>query len=53
MTKILENTFRIVNIALANEMAIIADKMGISIWEVINAASTKPFGFMPFIPVPV
>ena len=52
MTKILENTFRIVNIALANEMAIIADKMGISIWEVINAASTKPFGFMPFYPGP-
>ncbi|OAA26584.1 UDP-N-acetyl-D-glucosamine dehydrogenase [Kosmotoga arenicorallina S304] len=52
MTKILENTFRIVNIALANEMAIIADKMGISIWEVISAASTKPFGFMPFYPGP-
>lgn len=52
MTKILENTFRIVNIALANEMAIIAEKMGINIWEVIEAASTKPFGFMPFYPGP-
>ncbi|HPD37735.1 MAG TPA: nucleotide sugar dehydrogenase [Mesotoga infera] len=52
MTKILENTFRIVNIALINEMAIVADKMGINIWDVINAASTKPFGFMPFFPGP-
>lgn len=52
MTKILENTFRIVNIALANEMALIAEKMGINIWEVIEAASTKPFGFMPFYPGP-
>ena len=52
MTKILENTFRIVNIALANEMAIVADRMGINIWEVIDAASTKPFGFMPFYPGP-
>ena len=52
MTKILENTFRIVNIALINEMAVVADKMGINIWEVINAASTKPFGFMPFFPGP-
>ena len=52
MTKILENTFRIVNIALANEMAIVAERMGINIWEVIDAASTKPFGFMPFYPGP-
>ncbi len=52
MTKILENTFRIVNIALINEMAVVADKMGINIWDVINAASTKPFGFMPFFPGP-
>ena len=52
MTKILENTFRIVNIALANEMAIVAERMGINIWEVIEAASTKPFGFMPFYPGP-
>lgn len=50
MTKLLENTFRNVNIALANEMAILCNKMGISIWEVINAAKTKPFGFMAFYP---
>ena len=52
MSKILENTFRIVNIALINEMAIVARKMGINIWEVIEAAATKPFGFMPFYPGP-
>ncbi len=52
MTKILENTFRIVNIALINEMAIVASRMGINIWEVVEAASTKPFGFMPFYPGP-
>ncbi len=52
MTKILENTFRIVNIALVNEMAVVANKMGMNIWEVIEAASTKPFGFMPFFPGP-
>lgn len=52
MTKILENTFRIVNIALANEMAIVAERMGINYWEVVDAASTKPFGFMPFYPGP-
>jgi len=51
-TKILENTFRIVNCALANEMAIVYNKMGINIWEVIAAASTKPFGFVPFYPGP-
>lgn len=51
-TKILENTFRIVNCALANEMAIVYNKMGINIWEVIAAASTKPFGFTPFYPGP-
>ena len=51
-TKLLENIFRAVNIALVNEMKIIFDKMGIDIWEVINAASTKPFGFMPFYPGP-
>lgn len=50
MEKILENTFRNVNIALVNEMAIICDKMGIDIWEVIEAAKTKPYGFMPFYP---
>ena len=52
MAKILENTFRIVNIALINEMTIIAEKMGINIWEVIDAAATKPFGFVPFYPGP-
>ncbi|MCD6449825.1 MAG: nucleotide sugar dehydrogenase [Thermotogaceae bacterium] len=52
MTKILENTFRIVNIALINEMAIVASRMGINIWEVVEAAATKPFGFMPFYPGP-
>lgn len=51
-TKILENTFRIVNCALANEMAIVYNKMGINVWEVIAAASTKPFGFVPFYPGP-
>lgn len=50
--KILENTFRIVNCALANEMAVLFDRMGINIWEVINAAATKPFGFVPFYPGP-
>jgi UDP-N-acetyl-D-glucosamine dehydrogenase len=50
--KLLENTFRLVNIALVNEFAIVAHKMGISIWEVIEAAKTKPFGFMPFYPGP-
>ncbi|TGG88630.1 nucleotide sugar dehydrogenase [Geotoga petraea] len=52
MSKILENSFRIVNIAFINEMAIVAKKMGINIWEVVDAASTKPFGFMPFYPGP-
>jgi UDP-N-acetyl-D-glucosamine dehydrogenase len=52
MSKILENSFRIVNIAFINEMAIVAKKMGINIWEVIDAAATKPFGFMPFYPGP-
>lgn len=51
-TKILENIFRSVNIALVNEMKMIFDRMGIDIWEVIAAASTKPFGFMPFLPGP-
>lgn len=52
MEKILENTFRNINIALANEMAILCDKMGIDVWEVIEAAKTKPYGFMPFYPGP-
>jgi len=51
-TKLLENIFRSVNIALVNEMKMILDRMGIDIWEVIRAASTKPFGFMPFYPGP-
>jgi UDP-N-acetyl-D-glucosamine dehydrogenase len=50
--KILENVFRAVNIALANEMKVVLDKMGINVWEVIEAAKTKPFGFMPFYPGP-
>ena len=52
MAKLLENTFRAVNIGLANELALMCDKLGIDVWEVINAASTKPFGFMPFYPGP-
>jgi UDP-N-acetyl-D-glucosamine dehydrogenase len=50
--KLLENIFRSVNIALVNEMKVILDRMGINVWEVIQAASTKPFGFMPFTPGP-
>ena len=50
MAKLLENTFRSVNIALVNELAMLAERMGLDIWEVIDAASTKPFGFMPFYP---
>jgi len=52
MTKLLENIFRSVNIALVNELAILADRMGIDIWEVVDAASTKPYGFMRFEPGP-
>jgi UDP-N-acetyl-D-glucosamine dehydrogenase len=52
MEKLLENIFRIVNISLVNEIAILCDKMGIDIWEVIEAAKTKPYGFMPFYPGP-
>lgn len=52
MTKLLENIFRSVNIALANELTLLCDKMNINIWEVIEAASTKPFGFMTFYPGP-
>ncbi len=52
MTKILENTYRIVNCALANEMAQVCHRLGINVWEVIEAASTKPFGFTPFTPGP-
>ncbi len=52
MAKIYENTFRYINIALANEMVILCHKMGIDFWEVIEAAKTKPYGFMPFYPGP-
>ena len=52
LSKLLENIFRSVNIALVNELAILADRMGIDVWEVIDAASTKPFGFMRFEPGP-
>src|SRR6266481_5957582 len=51
-TKLLENTFRGVNIALVNELKVVYSAMGIDVWEVINAAKTKPFGFMPFYPGP-
>ena len=50
--KLLENTFRSVNIGLVNEMAIVCDKLGVDVWEVIDAAATKPFGFMKFTPGP-
>jgi UDP-N-acetyl-D-glucosamine dehydrogenase len=52
MVKLLENTFRAVNIGLANELAIMCSKLGVDVWEVIQAAATKPFGFMPFYPGP-
>ncbi|HOK10519.1 MAG TPA: nucleotide sugar dehydrogenase [Candidatus Hydrogenedens sp.] len=52
MTKLLENTFRAVNIAMVNEMAMICNQLNIDIWEVIDSAKTKPFGFMPFYPGP-
>ena len=52
MVKLLENTFRMINIGLANEMALMCSRMNIDVWEVIDAAATKPFGFMPFYPGP-
>jgi len=52
MVKLLENTFRSVNIGLINEVALICDRMGMDVWEIIDAAATKPFGFMPFYPGP-
>ncbi len=52
MTKLLENTFRSVNIGLVNEVALMCDRLGVDVWEVIDAAATKPFGFMPFYPGP-
>ena len=52
MVKLLENTFRAVNIGLVNELALMCDRLGIDVWEVVDAARTKPFGFMPFYPGP-
>jgi UDP-N-acetyl-D-glucosamine dehydrogenase len=52
MVKLLENTFRMVNIGLVNEMALICDRLGLNVWEVVEAAATKPFGFMKFTPGP-
>jgi UDP-N-acetyl-D-glucosamine dehydrogenase len=52
MVKLLENTFRSVNIGLVNEMCLMCDRMGIDVWEVIEAAATKPFGFLKFLPGP-
>jgi UDP-N-acetyl-D-glucosamine dehydrogenase len=52
MVKLLENTFRMINIGLVNELAVMCDRMNIDVWEIIDAAATKPFGFMPFYPGP-
>jgi UDP-N-acetyl-D-glucosamine dehydrogenase len=52
MVKLLENTFRMINIGLVNELAVMSSRMNINVWEVIDAAATKPFGFMPFYPGP-
>jgi UDP-N-acetyl-D-glucosamine dehydrogenase len=52
MVKLLENTFRMINIGMVNELAMMCGRMGIDVWEVIDAAATKPFGFMPFYPGP-
>ena len=52
MVKLLENTFRMVNVGLVNEIALMCDRLGIDVWEVVKAAATKPFGFMPFYPGP-
>lgn len=52
MVKLLENTFRMINIGLVNELALMCDRLGIDVWEMIDAAATKPFGFMPFYPGP-
>ena len=52
MVKLLENTFRMINIGMVNEIAVMCSRMGIDVWEVIEAAATKPFGFMPFYPGP-
>jgi len=50
LAELIESTFRHVNIALANELAMFGNELGVDVWEAINAASTKPFGFMPFTP---
>jgi UDP-N-acetyl-D-glucosamine dehydrogenase len=52
MVKLLENTYRLINIGLVNEIALMCDRIGVNVWEVIDAAATKPFGFMPFYPGP-
>ena len=52
LTKLLENIFRSVNIALVNELAMLCDRMGLNVWEVVDAAATKPYGFMRFTPGP-
>jgi UDP-N-acetyl-D-glucosamine dehydrogenase len=52
MVKLLENTFRMVNIGLVNEIALMCDRLGLDVWEIVDAAKTKPFGFMPFYPGP-
>ena len=52
LTKLLENTFRAVNIAMVNEMAMVCDRLGVNVWEVVEAAATKPFGYMKFLPGP-
>jgi UDP-N-acetyl-D-glucosamine dehydrogenase len=52
LAKLIENTFRHVNIALTNEIGLFAAELGIDVWAAIDAASTKPFGFMPFVPGP-
>ena len=52
MAKLLENTFRMINVGLVNEMALMCDRLGVDVWEVIDAAATKPFGFMKFTPGP-
>src|SRR5660397_27676 len=52
MAKLLENTFRMINIGLVNELALMCDRLGVDVWEVIDAAATKPFGFMKFSPGP-
>src|SRR5690606_20859877 len=52
MVKLLENTFRAVNIGLVNEVALMCDRLGLNVWEIVEAAATKPYGFMPFYPGP-